>query len=412
MRAVTTTILCWLGTRFSRLERPSWRTAAVVVLGALVLWRFWHLRAAGNWDFRVYYWAAKAQSLGLDPYSLDDLSRVAGEKVVLRYLYPPTILYLVRPLAWLPLPTAISVYVGLKVACIAGLVLIWRACLGRRETIVLFVLVILGFSDSVFNDVFAGNIGTFEATALWLAFFCLLHRRLLGFAVLVLLASIAKMTPVAFLLLVLLTNHRRRIPVFVVATIIGGLVPILSFGGRWSRLSSYLRMLAAVDERGPTNSAILPLLKDVQQHLARAGMALSFSPMAVYVAICVVVVLLTVVAMGRTMRNGEPDRDALLERVMGLVIVYALLLPRFKDYSYCLLLPAVVFVGRRIRNALPLLVFVAALTTRNTLARYALGDFPVAEIVWRYFNLAVTGILWLAFLTYLWERGRPQPRAM
>jgi hypothetical protein len=97
---------------------------------------------------------------------------------------------------------------------------------------------------------------------------------------------------------------------------------------------------------------------------------------------------------------------------MGLVIVYALLLPRFKDYSYCLLLPAVVFVGRRIRNALPLLVFVAALTTRNTLARYALGDFPVAEIVWRYFNLAVTGILWLAFLTYLWERGRPQPRAM
>lgn len=401
-----TTFVSRLRARVAGVERPTWRTAAVVVLAAVTLWRFWHLRTAGNWDFRVYYWAAKAQGLGLDPYSLEHLSRVAGERVVLRYLYPPTILYLVRPLTWLSLPSAIGVYVGLKIVCIACLLFTWRACLGARETVVLFVLLVFGFSGSVFNDVFAGNIATFEATALWLAFLCLLRERLLLFAALVVVASLAKMTPLAFLLLALLTAHRRRLQVFVGATVVGAAVPILSFGGSLPRLWNYLHTVAAVDERGPTNSAILPLLKDVQQQLAKLGIVQMPSPALLYGAVCVAVVLVTVVAIGRTMRVGEPAASVILDRVMGLVIVYALLLPRFKDYSYCLVLPAVVFVGRRMTNALPLLVFVAALTTRNTLARYCLGDFPLADVVWRYFNLVVVAILWLGVVAYLWKRGR------
>jgi hypothetical protein len=380
------------------------------MLVLLCLWRFWHLRTAGNWDFMIYYWAAKAQRAGLDPYNLDNLSRVAGQRVVLPYLYPPAILYLLRPFTVLPLGTAVATYVGLKVACLAGLMLIWRACLEVRDTLVLFVLVILGFSDAVFNDLFAGNVATLEAFVLWIAFLSLLRGRTILFAVLVVCASVAKLTPLFFLPLTLLTTDRRRFRIFIATALVGGVSPIISFGGSPSRLWQYLKMLGGVDERGPTNSAILPLLRDIHEHLAnRRAMLAAISPTAVYVAICLVVVAITAMAVSRTMRTPDVDRGVLLERVMGMVIVYAFLLPRFKDYSYCLLLPAVVFVGRRIKNALPLLVFVAGLTSRNTLARYALDDFPLADLLWRYFNLAVACILWLGFISHIWARSTTLP---
>jgi hypothetical protein len=378
----------------------------VFTLVLLCLWRFWHMRAAGNWDFMVYYWAAKAQRAGLDPYNLDNLSRVAGQRVVLPYLYPPAILYLLRPFTLLPLGTAVATYVGLKVACLVGLMLIWRACLETRDTLVLFVIVIFGFSDAVFNDLFAGNVSILEAFVIWIAFFSLLRGRTILFAVLVVCASVAKLTPLFFLPLTLLTTDRRRFRIFIASALVGGVSPIISFGGSLSRLWQYLKMLGGVDERGPTNSAILPLLRDIHEHLAKRGAAIAtLSPTAVYVSICLVVVAITAVAVRRTMRTPNVDRGVLLERVMGMVILYAFLLPRFKDYSYCLLLPAVVFVGRRIKNALPLLVFVAALTSRNTLARYALNDFPLADLVWRYFNLVVVCILWLGFISYIWARS-------
>jgi hypothetical protein len=93
-----------------------------------------------------------------------------------------------------------------------------------------------------------------------------------------------------------------------------------------------------------------------------------------------------------------------LDGVMGMTIAYALLLPRFKDYSYCLLLPAVVFVGRRLRTAVPVVVLLASLTTRNTLARYGLDDLPIADWLWRYFNLVVVFVLWIGFLGYAWRK--------
>jgi hypothetical protein len=120
---------------------------------------------------------------------------------------------------------------------------------------------------------------------------------------------------------------------------------------------------------------------------------------------------LTGFVMIRIWRRHRAHRDAILDYVMGAVLLYAVTLPRFKDYSYVLLIPVVVFVGRRMTNALPLLILLASLTARNTFARYALDDFPLADFVWRYFNLVLTGVLWVAFMFYAWARGKPMAGA-
>jgi hypothetical protein len=402
--------LSWLQPLTSRFERPTWQTTTAVVLLALFLWRFWHMRTAGNWDFMVYYWAAKAQSQGLDPYNLAHLTKVAGSKVALRFLYPPTVLYLLRPLTKLPPISAIAIYIALKVACVAGLMLIWRACLRTRDSLVLLLLVIFGFASAVFNDVFTGNVAIFEAFFLWLAFYSYLKGRNILFAAFVVCASAAKLTPLIFLPLALLGAGRRKFLALAVGAVAGAALPIVAFGGSFTRLLQYLRLVGAVDERGPTNSAILPLLKDIHEHLVKKGAWLAHvSPTAVHWGICIVVVVVTVLAMRRTMRTSPSSRNIHLERVVAAIIVYALVLPRFKDYSYCLLLPAVVFVGRRIKNALPLLILLTSLTNRNTLARYGLDELPLADLVSRYFNLVIVCVLWLGFIKY--RLSAPQERA-
>ena len=392
----------------ARACRPERATVLVWAIASLLLWRLWHLRTSGHWDFLVYYWAAKAQAAGLDPYNLKSLGAVAGQQMVLPYLYPPGFLYFFRPLTWLSLHNAIIVFVSLKVIGLVVLLRLWRFYLGPKETLPLFLLVVFAFSSSVFNDFFAGNVGTFEQLALWIGFGLLLKQRIAAFAVMVVLASVAKMTPLAFLVLVLFTTHRQRYWIFGAAVVGGAAAILASFGGSWTRLANYLAMVTAVDERGPTNTAILPLLKDVYNFLQRTHhLPPTLSPQVTY---CLIVLLLagsTAFVIARIWRQHRDNRDAILDYVIGAVLLYAIALPRFKDYSYGLLIPVVVFVGRRMTNALPLLVLLASLTARNTLARFALDDFPLADFFWRYFNLVLAGVLWVSFMVYAWARGKP-----
>lgn len=390
-----------------RFARPPWAAVVVSAIVALVLWRLWYLRTGGNWDFITYYWAAKAQAKGLDPYQLANLSQVAGHQIVLRYLYPPGVLYLLRPLTWLSLHAAIIVFLSLKVACLVALLLVWRSCLGTRETLPLVVLAVLGFSSTVFNDCFAGNVSIFEQLTLWVGFWFLLRQRIVAFAVMVVLASVAKMTPAAFLLLLLFTTHRRRLLVLTGAAAASALSIVASFGGSWSRLDSYFKIVLAVDERGPTNSALLPLLKDCHDHLVRKyHVAALLGPSELYLLVLFLLVIVTGLVLVRIFRRHGNDPAASLDYIIGAVLLYALALPRFKDYSYVLLIPAVVVIGRRIKNALPLLILFACLTGRNTLARYALDDFPLADLFWKYFNLIIALVLWIAFVSSAWARGR------
>lgn len=354
----------------------------------------------------TYYWAAKAQRAGYDPYQLASLSWVAGKNIVLPYLYPPGVLYLIRPLTWLPLDVAIVVFVSLKLAGLVALLLLWLACLGKQEALPLLVLLVLGFSHAVLNDVFAGNVSTFEQLALWFGFLLLLRQRVVAFSILVVLASVAKVTPLGFLLLVLFTSHRRRFLIFACAGGAGLLSILASFGGSPTRMFNYFKLVGTYYERGPSNPTLFPLLLDVYQPLAlRSRLAWLIAANATYGLAVIVLLGLTALVAIRIWRLRRDDRAAMLDYLMGIILVYAIALPRFKNYSYVLLIPAVVFVGRRIKNALPLLILLACLTNRNTFDLYALDGFPLTDLVSKYFNLVIAVVLWLAYVRYAWGRG-------
>jgi hypothetical protein len=90
-----------------------WRVFIATVAVGLAGW-YVALGAANQWDFETYYYATVAFRAGLDPYSLEALSKVAGRAIELPFLYAPVTLLAFVPLTHLPIQVAAGVWLGLK----------------------------------------------------------------------------------------------------------------------------------------------------------------------------------------------------------------------------------------------------------------------------------------------------------
>jgi glycosyl transferase family 87 len=161
-------------------------------------------------DFHTYYYAATAEVLGLDPYRIESLWTIA-QKSVPPYYYPPVTFALFVPFTRLPMATAAHVWLGLKLAMVASLIVVWKRWFLRDTSVALIVLVaFFGFNGAMLWDLSAGNVSVPEQFLLWTAFACYLHERRLWFVVLVVLASVFKLLPIAFLGLLLVSSNRYR----------------------------------------------------------------------------------------------------------------------------------------------------------------------------------------------------------
>jgi hypothetical protein len=76
---------------------------------------------------------------------------------------------------------------------------------------------IFGLNAAFFWDILSGNISLFEQTLIWVALACLLDRRPVVFAVLLVLAAQIKLVPVLFLALLLVYDAKPRWGIFFAA---------------------------------------------------------------------------------------------------------------------------------------------------------------------------------------------------
>lgn len=114
------------GSRSRAPHVPLWQVVLLVVLawrvvGFAALWS----QVVLNMDFAAYYMAGKALNAGLDPYrnQVDGPGRALLWDGVARYrhsrfLYPPLVGHMFRPLALLPFPTAKAVWAALQLAAL------------------------------------------------------------------------------------------------------------------------------------------------------------------------------------------------------------------------------------------------------------------------------------------------------
>ena len=385
------------------LARPRWQLAlegwaAIVVLAAL--WQIVGKLHVYQWDVMVYWWGGRAFANGVSPYG-----PIPRQPEYLHFVYPPLVAAVFAPLSVLNVSATKVLWLLLKLGAFVATVRIWQRRIGARQDVVpaLFYFT-FAFGSAALVDVTAGNIAIFEQLLLWLGFAALLSRRWWTFALLVIVAAQAKLTPVFFLGLLLVIDERPRWAPFLG----GSLLFALAVGANAVLLPDQTReffaSISSLGERGWGNPSTLGAMEDLVDQLRGLRLPLPRGDGAR--------------ALPRRGRDDprrspcaggargarRPTSDPLL-LVLVTLAVYALVMPRMKDYSYVALLPVGWYVLATRRELTASLVVLAVLVPRP-LPQLKLW-LPLVPQVYTYAPLLAALVLWsmLTSLAGIVERG-------
>ncbi len=349
-----------------------------------------------QWDFKTFYYAAKAQRAGLNPYGLASLAEVAKKPVRFRFRYPPQTLLFFRLFSYFDLRTAYYLFLALKCCLLAGLFLLWtRIFLKREADIWFYPFALLAFNTSIFVDISSGNISVFEQFGLWLGFFFFLKRRLFLFCLVIVLIANFKITPLFFLVLLLFINEKRKYLYFFVSLFAFGLIHAVYFFA--SPLYQDFLIFGRQIERGWGNPSFLSLIGNLLPGPSRSAGQPAFSLLqisvyAVFIGAVFVFSRRAVRALKSLLSASKEDGDRMM--VLLACLVYAVVVPRFIAYSQMILVVPAYFVLKRFLSGTEGILLFLLVALQIPQRAGAPGMDAVLNFVWTYYSV----LLGLGFL--------------
>lgn len=302
-----------------------------------------------QWDFKTYYYAAKAYIQDKDPYSLDTLTEVAKEEIVHPYVYPPYTLSFFSLFTLFSYKTAYIIYAALKLIILFILLSLWWKYLlsDKKYNVILLFLCIFGFRLAIISDLHTGNVGIFEQLLIWLAVLYFLRKDTILFSVLILLSAYFKLTYILLLALLFIDNSKRSLYAMI-GTFLGfGAVQLSSYLGSPEMYSKFIINVIAIEERGFYNEASLPLIKDILNYLV----GLSSSNVDIYAIPLYAVYILAILMVTLVFVKNLDFRQRRFDFVILVFLLLAALSPRFKGYNYILLIiPALHIIANALKS--------------------------------------------------------------
>jgi hypothetical protein len=371
------------------LARPRWQLAleawaAVVVLAAL--WQIVGKLHVYQWDVMVYWWGGRAFSHGVSPYG-----PIPQQPEYLHFVYPPLVAAAFAPFSLLNVGATKVLWLALKGAAFIATVRLWRRHIAVDQAAVpaLFYFT-FAFGCAALVDFTAGNIAIFEQLLLWLGFAALLSRRWWTFALLVVVAAQAKLTPVFFLGLLLVIDERPRWAPFLGASLLFALCVGANAVVLPDQTREFLASISALGERGWGDPSTLGVMEDLVDQLRGLRLPLPAVTAHVLYLVAVTTVLAMTVRWWRA-RRAAAAHDPMLT-VLVTLAVYALVMPRMKDYSYVALLPVGWYALATHREMTASLAVLAVLVPRPV-PQLKLW-LPMVPQVYTYAPLIAALVLW------------------
>jgi len=303
-----------------------------------------------QWDFHVYYTAAREFAAGRAPY-VPVYPHPWNRTEVLLYNYSPLTLYAFQWTVPLSLEVAKWVWLGIKLVGLALLLRLWHANFEKLNAgwaVVLFL--VLGFNSALLRDFTAGNISTLEQLGLWLGFGLFTRGRLYAAALVLACVAQFKFLPIVFLTLFLVNRPRDGWKPFALGCITFVAMFALNLLTGVRLFHDYIQHFAdplnEFDSRGVTNPSSLALFRDLMDATSYTN-GLPDNVAAgtrIYVLYLILVVLLLIWAVWKRwdrLRTADPK---LL--VYFACALFTIVSPRLKDYSYILMLIPALFVVR------------------------------------------------------------------
>ncbi|HYR51060.1 MAG TPA: glycosyltransferase family 87 protein [Candidatus Dormibacteraeota bacterium] len=352
------------------------------------------------WDTETYWYAAVAQSQGLNPYDKQDLSLLAHRDVGMGFLYPPITLPLFKTLTLWPVLEAAEIWAIAKVALLFVLVQLWRSRFTvRTNPFLLEMAAVFGYNAAALWDIKTGNIAILEQLLLWagLAAFLGGHRR--RFAAWVVAASLFKLTPIVFLALLLIPTQTGRrdwklalgaLGVWAALVFLPALV-----GPAWCR--AYLHSLPAERPWGTASPSALGLIDMLLAEHTKPLAAPSWRALAIWLSYAVLLLAFSAQHIKRLWKGQNP-----LECVSVAAILYALLAPRMMAYSYLLVVvPSLVLFSPILSRLGGTIAMTGILTSQAVLAPVLRLDYADPWLANLPFLLLLG--LWVAYIVGSWR---------
>ncbi len=293
-----------------------------------------------QWDFRVYYSAAMAFSANANPYDFRNLTKFAPYpfNVELKFVYPPPTLWFFRIFTFLNYRHSFTLYLFVKLLLLLGLIYLWVKKFLEKEVDWLFYLfILLAFNCTIYADIITGNISIIEQFFLWLGFYFYLKDRYLLFCILLCIASIFKLTPLLFLILLWFKKNRTRGIYFWSTIGCFSLVLTFSYLSNPTLFVHFIKNAMALDERGFINPSSLALIKDILW-VAKEKTRLALSQNVDLIVFFIFVLTISIFswkAVKTLLTKSIPQREIWL--LFFMCLIYTMIVPRFKNYSYILL---------------------------------------------------------------------------
>lgn len=343
-----------------------------------------------QWDFKTYYYASVAYRQGKNPYDTHTISEIAGEKLF-SFAYPPFTLLFFQIFGLFEYHTAHYLYLILKLVMISATVLIWFRIM-KKPDLHFLLFALIGFNSAVLHDLAAGNISVIEQFLIWLGIYFLLEKKIKIFSLFVIAASIFKITPIFLLALALFQDTKNRVKTFLLALAFFLLIFLCAYFVMPAEFSNYFGNLAGLSELGVSSMSVIKAVAIFTElifgiHVRQHIITILFVP----VAVILLVVLLKFILVIRTQKN-----ESRLAVIFFSILTYALILPRFKEYGYILLIPSVYFIFKKFGKERLLII---ASFIIYCLPVFGLGNYRIPYLMFYHYGpLIISYIAWLLYI--------------
>ena len=292
-----------------------------------------------QWDFRTYYHAARLHSEGRDFYDAGLLLKESGATVPMPYVYPYYTIHLFRPFLAVDLPTAKLIYFALKLAGILLLFHLWRDYLPRGFIFPALLFCCIAFRSALRADMVYGNISVFEQILLWGGVYYFVRGRSRPFYALAAFTGLFKLNTVALLAIAPFRKDRNEFLwalgcALLFAAVLGG-----TYALHPEMYEKFFHNLTMLSDRGEHNPSSLAVAGDLAARIRGwTGLGVAGLEWMIYGLFAALLCGWTYMKLKG--KEIWTDRSAM---IVVSFYLYALLMPRFKDYSYILLVvPAIV----------------------------------------------------------------------
>jgi hypothetical protein len=336
-----------------------------------------------------------------------------------KYLYPPLTLWFFMPLLHFNPGTAAVLYFLIKAAIFGGLIYSWRRFflggidVARNKSWALYyIFCATAYDAAAYTDLKSGNISMVEQGFLWAAFYFFIRGHPGYVCVFVITAAYFKLLPLAFAGLLLFMDDRRKYVYFAAAVVGFIALHLLSYAIYPDFYADFFKNLFVMKkDYGIQNPSSLSLISYASElifaRLDAFGVGLTEGiAAAITYAVYVVVAMLIVLSALKTYFKIK-GADAAQRKTFVLFVfcmVYGLTAPRFKDYSYILLIAPTYYMITKLRlKDSQYLLFVPGLFCMPE----AYSMLPILKhyyiAAWKFYPLLFAG---LVLGLYLWQTYR------